>query len=253
MPDAAPDSAPRIHAGCLKWPSIAAVVIVCIICLTLLKSCDRLQRLADTIIGGFTKNDITQVFRENLIKVTATDGDILEVATLDMEETLKRYDTKSIAWNLINIGTTVSEIRVPAVFRYHVKLSDDWQVSVENDTAIVVAPVLRPSLPPAIHTDKMEKKSEAGWGRFNADDNLSALEKSITPSLQTRAGQPSHIDKVRGPARKAVAEFVKKWVVGRDADARPKVKRIIILFADEPEAKNPHTATKQPATLDVLP
>ncbi len=253
MAEEAPDSSPKPSGGCLKWPSIAAAVIVCVICITLLRSCDRLQRMVETVFAKGSKEDVTQVFRENLIKVTATQGDILELATLDMDETLTRYNTKSIAWNLINIGTTVSEIRVPAVYRYHLKLGDPWQVRVNNGTCVVMAPVIRPSLPPAIRTEKMEKKNAAGWARFNAEQNMAALEKSMTPSLEGRAGHSSHIDKVRDPARKATAEFVKKWVLSKDSTSAADVKRIIIVFADEPDAKNLDKLASAPATLTISP
>lgn len=252
MPDEPPASTQSGH-GCLKWPSIAAIVITAIVCGTLLRGCDRLQRILELIAHGTSKEDVTNAFRENLIKVTGTQGDVLELATLEMEETLTRYNTKAIAWNLINIGTTVSEIRVPAVYRYHLKLSDHWHVHVHEGTCVVVAPVIRPSLPPAVRTEKMEKKSEAGWGRFNAAENLSKLEHSITPSLESRAGHPSHIDKVREPSRKAVAEFVKQWVLGKHAGPATEVKRIIVLFEDEPQAKHPERLMAAPATLDLAP
>ena len=236
-------------SGCLKWPSIALVLIVLIVCLTALKGCEALK---DTLaglrqlMGGIVQQDITTSFRENLLKITATKGDILEVATVEMDETFTRMNMKAIA-NIFYLGTTVSEVRVPAVYRYHIKLSDDWKVTVEGDRCLVIAPIIRPSLPPAIRTEKMEKKSEAGWARFDAAQNMAELEKSITPSLESRAGNASHIDRVRDPARKAVAEFVKAWLL---SNPKQEVKHITILFADEPAAKDTKLAP-QTGTLDL--
>ena len=245
-------ASPKLSGGCYKWPSIALVAITGIVCLTLLQSCDRLKAMVDAWTAAFGQTTITESFRENIRKVTGTKGDILELATLEADETFTRMDAKTTAWNLVYLGTTVSEIRAPAVYRYHLKLSDEWQVTQNEDTVVVVAPVIRPSLPPAIRTDKMEKKSAAGWARFNAAQNMGELEKSITPMLERRAGNPTHIDQVREPARKAVAEFVKVWALNNPSQ-KPDIRHIVIVFADEPAAKTPETLQKLPATLDLVP
>lgn len=240
------------HSGCLKWPSIALVLIVLIVSLAVMRSCDQLRDVLSglqKVMGAGVKEDITSSFRENLLKITATKGDILEVATVEMDETFTRMNMKTLAWNLFYLGTTISEVRVPAVYRYHIKLSDDWKVTVEDDRCLVIAPIIRPSLPPAIRTEKMEKKSVAGWARFDAAQNMTELEKSITPSLEARAGNTSHIDRVRDPARKAVAEFVKTWLL---SNPKQDVKHITIIFADEPAAKDAKLVP-QMATLDVQP
>ena len=183
---------PPARSGCAKWLSITLIALALIGSITLLMSLDKLQRLANSFRGDTV---ITDSFRENLIKVTGTQGDILEVATMEMDETFTRHNARTVGWNLLYMGTTVSEIRATAVFRYHIKLSDAWNVvlSADRKTCTVTAPLIRPSLPPAIRTNNMEKKSAAGWARFNAAQNLSELEKSITPSLASASTAPSPI------------------------------------------------------------
>jgi hypothetical protein len=244
-----PPASPKLSGGCLKWPSIALIVITAILCGTALKGCDRLKAIVDAWTSAFGRSDISTSFRENIRKVSATHGDILELATVEADETFTRMDAKNIVWDLIYLGTTVSEIRAPAVYRYHLKLSDGWQISQHEDTCVVIAPVIRPSLPPAIRTDKMEKKTQAGWGRFNAAENLQLLEQSITPVLERRAGNATHLDQIREPARQATAEFVKTWVV-KDM---PSVTRIVVVFADEPAAQAPQELRARPATLNLVP
>ena len=61
--------------------------------------------------------------------ITPTHGDILELATLEMDETITRYDMKTWVGNLLYLGTTVSEIRVPAVYRYHLRMNEPWKVT----------------------------------------------------------------------------------------------------------------------------
>ena len=67
-----------------------------------------------------------------------------------------------------------------------------------------------------IHTDKIEKRSENGWGRFNADEQMDGLMQSITPRLTSHASSDSHLNLVREHARKTVAEFVRQWLMKED-------------------------------------
>ncbi len=223
------------------------------VCITLLLSLDRLQQLAATLMGKMSSTEITQVFRENLTKVSGTNGDILEVATVEADESFTRRSSRTVAWNLIYLGTTTSEIRVPTVFRYHIKLSDDWKVSVQDGHFVVIAPVIRPTQPPAIRLDQMEKKTDAGWARFNAQQNLAELERSIMPSLLDRSGRASHIDRVREPARKAVAQFARKWLLESRIGEEQSVRDIVVVFADEPAARSIEESARQPVSERVLP
>lgn len=226
------------------------MLIVAMVCFTVLRGFDKLGGLAGVLRGAGATQVVTESFQETVRKVIGTKGDILELATLEADETFTRMDAKTIAWNVFYLGTTVSEIRAPAIYRYHLKLSDDWSVNTEQHTCVVIAPIIRPTLPPAIRTDKMEKKSKAGWGRFNAAQNMTELEKSITPSLERRAGNPTHIANVREPARKAVAEFVKTWLL-RDQQ-QLGIEKVVVVFADEPAAKDQAAQVRLPATLNLL-
>jgi len=125
---------------------------------------------------------------------------------------------------------------VPVTYRYHLRLSDPWRLDVSGQTCIVVAPVIRPSLPPASHTDKMEKKSDEGWGRFNAREQMTDLEKSITPTLTGYAADEKHLAFVREQCRKTVAEFVKTWLLKEDHWRSDRFHAIKVIFADETNA-----------------
>jgi hypothetical protein len=132
---------------------------------------------------------------------------------------------------MIYLGTTVSEIRVPAVYRYHLKLSDPWQLEIKDGVCRVVAPMIRPTQPPALRTDGMAKKSESGWLRFNAAENLAALEKSLTPRLEQRAADERHLGRAREASRRSVEAFVRKWML----ESHPKIgsMEIVVQFPDE--------------------
>jgi hypothetical protein len=232
---------PKSRSGC-RLPSLIGLIILALICLGVVQSCGKaasfigkLNELLGTaqglVAGAAGRTDITDSFRQSLIEVKGTNGDVLETGTIEVKETFTRQNALTVAWNLVYLGTTTSEIEVPAVYRYHILLSDPWQVSIQGDRCTVVAPKLRPTLPPAIRTNLMQKRTAAGWGRFNAEENLSDLEKSITPSLETRAGNPGNIDLVREPSRKAIAAFVKTWLLkNQPGQATPDIQ---VYFPDE--------------------
>jgi hypothetical protein len=190
-------------------------------------------RYADRSDEEFKTGRITQTFMERAAHAASTHGDVLEVAISQTDESFTRADSLGIAGAASYLGTTISEIRTPVTFRYHIRLSDRWQLSSRGNVCVVIAPSLRPSLPPAIHTDRMDTNTKSGWLRFNAQDNLRALEKSISPILSERAADAAHISLVRDTARKSVAEFVKNWLLREDHWRKDRFTAIIVVFEDE--------------------
>ena len=175
---------------------------------------------------------------------------MLEIATMQTIETVTRSDTMTLFDDLFHLGTTESEIRVPAVYRFHIKLSDPWKLSVEDGRCIVIAPPVRPSLPPAIRTEGMEKKTAAGWLRFNATESLEMLEKDLTPTLEKRAGGHIQIPGVRDNCRRSVAQFVRTWLLREQGETGP-IEDIVVIFPDEPGIKDPRAAAVKMQGLPV--
>ncbi len=188
---------------------------------------------AEAIAQKFMSGNITKTFLAAIPEISATGAGNLELATSHQTETFRAEDEKSIFWDKLYLGKTVSEIRVPVTYRYHLRLSEPWRLDVSGQTCIVIAPLVRPSLPPAIHTDKMEKKSEAGWGRFNAREQMAELEKNITPTLSQYADDGRHLTLVREQCRQTVAEFVRTWLLKEDHWRTDRFHAIKVIFADE--------------------
>lgn len=232
----------RLHAGCLRW---AAMVLAAFILMTgaltwfFLGTIKEAAQWLRDLPSHLTHQEITETFRQSVTEIISTNGDALEVATMETDETLTKFDMKTALNEVVYLGTTISEIRTPVVYRYHIRLSDPWQLRAVQGGFVVHAPSLRPSLPPSIRTEGMEKKSEAGWLRFNAAENLAALEKELTPALEKRAGNPAHINLVRETARKSVVEFVKKWLLKDSRDSAESAGFITVIFPDEPEPARP--------------
>ncbi len=188
---------------------------------------------APVIAERFKTGNITHTFRESIPSVHANQGDILEVAVSESDETFTRTDERRVAWDWLYLGTTVVEIRVPVTFRYHVRLSDDWKLAAEDHVCVVRAPPIRPSLPPAIHVDRMEKKAESGWARFDKADQLDQLERSMSTTLTARAVDDRHIALIREACRQSIAGFVRNWLLKEDHWRQDRFNAIVVVFPDE--------------------
>jgi hypothetical protein len=188
---------------------------------------------APEIARNFKTGKITHTFRESISHIASTQGDVLEVAVSRSDETFQRSDEKRIGWDYIYLGTTVVEIRVPVTFRYHLRLSEAWRLASRDHVCLVLAPQVRPSLPPAIHTGSMEKRAESGWARFDKNDKLDELEKSITDTLERRAMDATHFQLVREACRQSVAEFVKRWLMREEHWRNDRFTAIVVVFPDE--------------------
>jgi hypothetical protein len=230
----------RRPSGCLRALVVLLVTLILAFVVVVWKF-EGLIRDGVDWFGTLTKRvvtrDLTETFRQSVTEISSTNGDILEVAVMRTDETVSRQDAKSVFNNMLSLGTTVSEIRTPVVYRYHIKLSDPWRLHIEGNRVIVHAPALRPSQPPAIETQGMQKRSEAGWLRFNAAENMAQLERDLTPTLEQRAGAPNNLALVREPSRKSIAEFVQKWLLRQDDATRQGIESIVVLFPDEAAAE----------------
>lgn len=258
MESSPPTASSRKRPGCLTTLALtmlAALIIAGIVGWKFLDASSGFAKSGLSFLKGlpekFQAQHITQTFRESVTRIDSSHGDILELATMESDETISKYDMKTMFNDVVYLGTTESEIRVPAVYRFHLKLSDDWKLSTNGNVVTVIAPIIRPSLPPAIRTERMEKRSESGWLRFNKEENLAALEKSLTPTLERRAGSPGKIKQVREVCRKSVAEFVKNWLLKEQQWKPDGLAAIVVVFADEPEARDLAKIKAMQSTLSL--
>ena len=169
------------------------------------------------------QRDIPVVFR--------TPGGLLEVGGFDFKEDFYKSDSKS--WFAINLGTTVSQIQVPVRYRYHIVLPSDWKFIVRGQTCLVNAPAILPTLPVAFDTAGMQKKTESGWARFNKDENLEQLERSITAELETKAKSDKYIAQIREAAHKTVVEFITTWLLREQQWKDDQFHMVKVYFPDE--------------------
>lgn len=247
---AAPPPSWRETLVALRWP-LAAVATVAVLSLfgyliyretlrgveragaAVGDAASRAVGAAERVARGFLTGDVTETFVAWIPRVEGTDGGRLEVATAQAVETMRRTDERWIFWEQLSLGVTVSEVRVPVTYRYHLRLADPWKVVVEGHVALVHAPALRPSLPPAIDTRGIERHVEEGWLRFDSAERLAELERSITPTLIRFAHDRRYLDLVREESRRSVAEFVRRWLVDHDQWRREGVVAIKVVFPDE--------------------
>ncbi|MEM9284219.1 MAG: hypothetical protein AAGA96_20570 [Verrucomicrobiota bacterium] len=207
----------------------------------------------------FRPEQVIQTFDEwREMDATATEGNILEIATATASEKFTRKTNVQMFGKVLPMGTTVSEIDVPATYRYHIDLHGEWFLTSDGSRLLVLAPPVVPSLPVAFDTGKMKKKTKSGWARWDAEENLEELEKTITSKLALRASAPESIEKIRDEARLAVAKFLRTWLLSQDAWQDSGFEEIVVLFDGEDlESGNlssaPSTLRLQESPVEIKP
>ena len=177
-----------------------------------------------------------QVSTPEVPLVMRTPGGLLEVATVRATERFSRRDSKSF-WG-VDLGETVAEIAVPATYRFHIPLARQWPVRLHNGVAEVDAPAIAPSLPVAVDTTQMQTWGRNGWARFNKDDSLLALQRSLTPQLAERANNAHYRELATEAARATVAEYTRSWLT---ASGKGPVREVRVRFPGEAQATAPAT------------
>lgn len=238
----------------LRWPLVVAVLaVVPLLIVRELRetareggraTADAVRAVGDSaaeIAGRFATGTITTTFVSAIPHLVPDGGTLLELAAFEATETLSRTDDRKIFFDMVPLGATFSEIRVPVTYRYHLRLDEPWRLTVADGACVVHAPAIRPTQPPAIHTDRMEKRSESGWLRFNEAEEMDSLERSLTPRLVDRASNADHIELVREQCRRRVAEFVQSWLLLEDQWGPERFSRVEVVFADEDGGEEPAT------------
>jgi hypothetical protein len=197
------------------------------------------------IAAAFKSGTITNTFISAIPSFSPDSGAKLELASFEAVEILRSTDELRVAWDLIPLGTTVTEIRVPVTYRYHLRFDEPWLLEVEGQACVVHAPEIQPTLPPAIDTGRMERYSERGWLRFNEEEQMEELERGITALMSERAADSRHLEMVRERCRLELAEFVRSWLLHEDHWREDRFRSVTVIFADE----TPTEAATQPPTL----
>ena len=193
---------------------------------------EQAMALMGSLITRNPAETVTTTVGETIVMHTA--GGTLEVARIKAYESLRRTDPGlKMAWGLIDTGTTVSEIDVAALFRYHIDMAKEWPVRCARGTCVVRAGRIQPTLPPAIYSDETRKRTESGWARFNKNENLAALEKSMTSELEKRATTERNMLAATEAGRRTVAEFVKTWMLNAKLKQGEPVPKVVVLFPGE--------------------
>lgn len=206
----------------------------------------EMKETAVEVVKVFQPTEIVTTFNEwRELDATATDGNILEIATAESTERFTRTTNVAMFGKVLPLTTTISEITVPATYRFHINLNEEWNVLADGNRFLVQAPAVRPSLPVAFNTGGVQKKTQSGWARWDGAEHLAALEQEVTGKLAERAQQPATIEKIREEGRVAVAQFVQKWLLNKDAWGKGRFEEIVVVFAGE-EGK---VLTSEPAAL----
>ena len=79
----------------------------------------------------------------------------------------------------------------------------------------------------------MEKSSDEGWARFNAEEQMAKLEKAITPTIRDYARDDRHLGVVRENCRKTVSEFIEDWLLREGQWGEGRLRFLKVYFPGE--------------------
>ncbi|MCW5660460.1 MAG: hypothetical protein KIT60_22370 [Burkholderiaceae bacterium] len=182
--------------------------------------------------GEPARRSSTQSAAIDQFEVIRTKGGLLAVSTIKAPESFQATADHTVLG--VPVGQTTSQIRVQAVYAYHVELAPEWKVTLRDKTFIVIAPRVKPTLPVAIDTARIERYASGAWSLFTGAAELDRLQRSISQSLAAKAGLPSYIQFQREAARTTVTEFVTKWMLGHERYKTAGDYKVRVFFADEP-------------------
>jgi hypothetical protein len=188
-----------------------------------------------SIFNPLNRAAIEKEFIASVPAIFRTKGGNLELAGFTATETFMSSDTAKLPyfnWNIPGATTTVV-IRVPVIYRYYVPVLGEWNINVVDNTCLIYAPELRPTLPPAIQTDSMKISTIEGPLSFSGKTQQAKLMQSITPQLEKNAKDSTKVRFIREEARKTVAEFVQAWLLQRQVWGENKIENVKVFFQGE--------------------
>jgi len=178
---------------------------------------------------------IEKEFIAGIPTIFRTPGGNLELAAFKATESIMSSDTVKLPyvnWNIPGATTTVM-IRVPVIYRYHVRVLDKWEIEVVDNNCTIYAPELLATLPPAMELEAMEISTFAGPLAWNSDEQQGKLLKDLAPQLAANATDSTKMKLIREEARKTVAEFVQAWLLKRGDWGEKKIDNIKVIFREE--------------------
>ncbi len=219
------------------------------------KVIDTAKGAAVELVKLFRPEEVINTFHEwRELTVKSGTGSHLEIATAEASERFARTTNLEVFGKKLPMSTNVSEITVPATYRFHIDLNDEWNLTSDGKRLVVRAPRVRPTLPVAFDTGRVGKKTSSGWARWDAGEDLAELERGITSELAIRAADPDTIAKIEDDGRIAVARFVRTWLLTREAWGEGRFEEIVVIFDGEEESPDvlPRTLRFE-AKQEVLP
>src|SRR5688572_30880014 len=104
--------------------------------------------------GEPARRTTTQSAAIDQFEVIRTKGGLLAVSTIKAPESFQATADHTVLG--VPVGQTTSQIRVQAVYSYHVELAPEWKVTLRDKTLIVIAPLVIPTLPVASDNARVE-------------------------------------------------------------------------------------------------
>jgi hypothetical protein len=205
----------------LTWP-IAMVICLVAIVFTIYhfqKQPVAIIKAAEGIAEKFKSGSITETFIAAIPHLLSDGAGNLEVCAYEVTESLVLENDQSVFFGLLPLGKITTKADFKVTYRYHICLHNKLRLDVQDNTIIVYPSSVCPTLPPAVHTDTIKIIQAQSLLRFDGAEQKDLVIKRLTPVVSRFAEE--HLAKmdinggiIMDNARKSVAEFVQKWLIG---------------------------------------
>jgi len=166
--------------------------------------------------------------------VMTTNGGRLEVSSVTVYERFKRADALKLFGMDIPGTMADTHLQLRVVYRYYIDMEKAWPLQpLEGGRWLVRAGVVKPSLPVAFDTRDLEVYTDKGWLRLDAQRNVTELLRTLSPELEARARSAAYQQLATDAGRKAVADFVRTWLLAAKQVPDAGKARVMVLFPGE--------------------
>ncbi len=167
--------------------------------------------------------------RSYLVSLKEASGDELAVAELVQNVEISSKRTKEEFWTGLPLGMSEAVVRAPVHFRYYIRLSEPFTVSVSADLVTVTAPGVRLFHPPAVVTSGLESTVADSWLSASGGQLRDAAVASLTSQAVLVGNSPESLALARRAATGAIARFAAAWLLREGLGGRA----VIVHFADQ--------------------
>jgi hypothetical protein len=178
------------------------------------------------IAAAFNTGTVTTTFISYAAEVSGSN--YLQFATLRQTEIFERKDHRTALWGQLELPEVVVQARAPVEYTYYLDLNGKWEMKLEDQTVLVIAPNIQFNTP-AVDASAIRYEVREGSIFRDEEDAMKKLQDGLMKMSRLRARD--NIELIRELGRAKTEEFVRNWLAQTYSDGTRF--NVDVRFADE--------------------